>query len=153
MLLGPGPPGHPQDPFLCPDLPRPNRKKPPPNPRNHQSSPQIISIKSPAIHAPRYTNDASARDRSVGATIIAAGLEHFGLEKRDLILMRKNDWWKAMMAMMISERISLSHEWITKQLDMGHKTSVSSLSSRMKNEISKDRKLQKTKADITRIFS
>ena len=58
-----------------------------------------------------------------------------------------------MMAMMISERISLSHEWITKQLDMGHKTSVSSLSSRMKNEISKDRKLQKTKADITRIFS
>jgi len=36
---------------------------------------------------------------------------------------------------------------------MGHKTSVSRLSSQMKNEIRTNRKLRKTKAEITRISS
>jgi len=101
------------------------------------------------------SNDASARDRdrSVGARIIAAGLDHFGLAKEDLNSMQKNDWRKAMLAMIITETTSLSHEWIASQLKMGHKTSVSRLSSQMKNEIRTNRKLRKTKAEITRISS
>ena len=99
------------------------------------------------------SNDASARDKLVGARIIAAGLDHFGLAKEDLNSMQKSDWRKAMLAMMLIETTSLSHEWIASQLKMGHKTSVNRLRSQMKNEIRANRKLRKTKAEITRISS
>jgi hypothetical protein len=99
--------------------------------------------------------DASAKDRDVSKArgIIAAGLRHFGLEGGELPSLRKNDRRKALLAWMITEATSVSHEWITTELTMGHKTSVSRLANQMKNEVRTNKKLGQTKENITRFFS
>ncbi len=100
-------------------------------------------------------SDASAKDRDVSKAreVIAAGLRHFGVKRSELPSLRKNDRRKALLAMMITETTSVSHEWITSQLKMGHKTSVSRLTNQMKNDVRSDKKLRKAQQELTRFFS
>lgn len=99
--------------------------------------------------------DASAKDRDLveARKVIAAGLRHFRLKSGELPSLQKNDWRKALLALMITETTSVSHEWITSQLSMGHKTSVSRLANQMRNEVETNKKLRQTRKAITRFSS
>jgi len=158
-------------PVFLAKVPAPKSKTTAPTTKNHHSSPQIISNKSPAISATRYRylgeegfkdkllgliDKASAKVTKRGSVAGAAIRAHgegegeriigvigaaLGLPEtiEELRALRKGDPGKVICAALVKANTSVTNEWLTARLCMGHPAAMCQLVSRAR----KDPKIQK----------
>ncbi len=69
-----------------------------------------------------------AHDDRNASIIIQAGLSALGLKSKELVILRKRDKRKQVLAWWLNRHTSAENEWISQQLHMGHRTAVSKAS-------------------------
>ena len=110
---------------------------------------QCIGEKVSGARSETYGGGAKqAHDERYADKIIQAGMMALGLKRTELASLQKGDQRKQVVAWLLKRRTSAGSEWISRQLNMGHRTAVSKAAKAVDDGMNAELNILRKKVEI-----